>query len=42
MLDVGVGLGEAIDGEFSVRFVQAKTRRELRPVLERLFATPTS
>jgi pyruvate dehydrogenase E2 component (dihydrolipoamide acetyltransferase) len=35
-----VGLGEDIDGEFIEGFVTAQTRRELRPVLERLFANP--
>ncbi len=35
-----VGLGEEIDGEFLRGFVEAQTRRELRPVLERLFANP--
>ena len=34
------GLGPEIDGEFLDRFVAAESRRDLRPVLERLFADP--
>jgi pyruvate dehydrogenase E2 component (dihydrolipoamide acetyltransferase) len=34
------GLGAEIDGEFIDGFVAAESRRELRPVLERLFADP--
>ena len=34
------GLGAEIDGEFIDAFVAAESRRELRPVLERLFADP--
>jgi pyruvate dehydrogenase E2 component (dihydrolipoamide acetyltransferase) len=35
-----VGLGEEIDTEFIDGFVAAESRRELRPLLERLFADP--
>jgi pyruvate dehydrogenase E2 component (dihydrolipoamide acetyltransferase) len=35
-----VGLGSEIDGDFLDGFVAAESRRELRPVLERLFADP--
>jgi pyruvate dehydrogenase E2 component (dihydrolipoamide acetyltransferase) len=35
-----VGLGQEIDREFIDGFVAAESRRELRPVLERLFADP--
>lgn len=34
------GLGPEIDGEFLTAFVAAESRRELKPVLERLFADP--
>jgi pyruvate dehydrogenase E2 component (dihydrolipoamide acetyltransferase) len=34
------GLGAEIDGEFIDAFVAAESRRELKPVLERLFADP--
>jgi pyruvate dehydrogenase E2 component (dihydrolipoamide acetyltransferase) len=34
------GLGEEIDGEFIDGFVAAESRRELKPLLERLFADP--